>query len=77
MQEIITWHSTELEMPDDETTVLMIDTTGDYWIGYHDADCWYDKHGDILSELVVCWSDLPEGKPFFSFGEKKQCELLT
>jgi len=59
--EIIEWFRPVEMLPDDDTTVLVIqggDT--EVFLGFHDAGRWKDADG-FRMDNVVFWAHLPEG----------------
>lgn len=57
------WISVNERLPDDDITVLIYmpgNKCGEtVWIGYHDADEWYEPEGLCVDE-VTHWMELPE-----------------
>jgi hypothetical protein len=61
--ELIDWQRPDLQMPDDETTVMVC---GDGWLdgpvcfGYHSVGDWFDQRDNLLIGVRL-WADVPEG----------------
>lgn len=61
LSEIIEWFRTEDSLPDDDTTVLVIqggDT--EVFLGFYDSGRWKDADGFLLND-VIFWAHMPEG----------------
>lgn len=62
MSELIEWFNPAGQMPDADTTVLLI-VGGDVeaCVGYHDGERWIEVTGIPIGAPVVCWAHMPEG----------------
>jgi hypothetical protein len=60
----VVWHSVDVEMPDDELTVLIAlnDDVEPVWFGYHDSEKghWFTPENALISSDVTHWAELPE-----------------
>lgn len=59
--QVITWISTDEEMPDADTAVLIRTPDSDerVWIGWFDGERWMMEAGP--AGRVTHWSDIPQG----------------
>ena len=56
------WIPVEVELPDDDETVLIWTADGEPWTGYHEARVWYYVSGnEISAETVTHWMPFPAG----------------
>lgn len=61
MSEIIEWHEPGEQLPDAETTVLIImGGEVDAWMGYFEGERWVDVTGFPIAAPIY-WAHLPEG----------------
>ena len=62
LSEIIEWHDATKDLPDEDTTVLII-AGGDVeaWPGYLDGDTWRVADGMPVDTPVIYWAHLPQG----------------
>lgn len=56
---LITWVNVETELPDSDTTVLIVDGDNDVFAGFLDGDLWRYESGDRVASGVLYWADLP------------------
>ena len=60
----ILWICASVQLPDDETTVLIALSDGEVWTGYMEAGQWFFVSGDLVDQgsgtRVCCWADFPE-----------------
>jgi hypothetical protein len=64
MNETITWTDANIQLPDDNTTVLIFAPGADepVWMGYHEYKNWYYAEGDALKPgAVTHWATFPNG----------------
>jgi hypothetical protein len=54
----IHWVDVRDHLPDDEITVLIQDSGGDIWLGWHDNNAW--RNGIRKLPKITHWADLPE-----------------
>ena len=61
LSEIIEWFRTEDSLPDDDTTVLVIQGgDAEVFLGFYDNVRWKDADGFLLND-VIFWAHMPEG----------------
>ena len=53
------WFDAAVQLPDDETTVLIALDDGEVWTGYVDGDQWLYVTGDPMEAKVTHWQHLP------------------
>jgi hypothetical protein len=53
------WFDAAVQLPDDETTVLISLDDGEVWTGYVDGDQWLYVSGDPMEAKVTHWQHLP------------------
>lgn len=46
-------------LPDDRTTVLLADITGDVFAGYRSEEVWYNSAGRYVTPTIYAWRHLP------------------
>jgi len=59
----MTWISTEEQLPDSDTTVLIYEpdsASEPVWMGYHDGEKWQDLSGWPCRTPVTHWRHLPD-----------------
>jgi hypothetical protein len=64
MQELVVWVDVTVEMPDDETTVLIFtpDNSEPVFPGWHDSnDGWYYIDGSRVDDHVTHWAEQLHG----------------
>ena len=56
----VTWNDAAVQLPDDDTLVLIVLNGDDTWTGYRDGDTWrYPDAMPITTERVTHWTHLP------------------
>ncbi len=55
----ITWVDATLELPDDDTTVLLALEDGEVWTGFRDAGAWCYVTADPVESTVTHWAAFP------------------
>ena len=53
------WFDAAVQLPDDETTVLIALDDGEVWTGYVEGDQWLYVTGDPMEAKVTHWQHLP------------------
>jgi len=63
----VIWISPKVEMPDDETTVLIALSDGEVWTGYHADGMWLFCEGSPIDQgdgtFVEWWAEFPLPPP--------------
>ena len=57
------WFDAAVQLPDDDTTVLIRMDDGEVWTGYVDAGQWLNVSGYAMSAQVTHWMHLPALPP--------------
>ncbi len=57
--ETVTWIAIDVELPDDDETVLIALDDGDVWTGFVDAGQWRYVSADLVEARVTHWMAFP------------------
>ena len=56
---LLRWRDARVELPDDETTVMVALANGEVWLGFHVEDLWHNVDTFPFAHRVTHWADLP------------------
>lgn len=60
MNVTMTWIATDVDLPDDDETVLIATADGEVWTGFLDAGQWRYVSADPVGVEVTHWMGFPE-----------------